>query len=299
MKTSRLVLACTTLLYISLFPSCKNNSEAEKEQHEQDTALTNNLVDRNEITHQISDSVSALFMKELDEIDNDLISIRDQQGIIVVNEEGKTEGLTKKDQIRKNIASLRSALETNKKKLTNLYAQIKKHKKEQGANLKNIEELTAKLDEQQKTLTTLTEQLTEKSAQIDALTAKVSSLEQTNGELAKKNGEMDKNMHKAYIAYGTAKELKEKKILKSDGGILGLGSKDKITDNIDKSLFTEVDTREATVIPISGKNVKLVTFHPKSSYELNKKDEQLASLTIKDPEQFWGTSRYLVVEVKK
>ena len=42
----------------------------------------------------------------------------------------------------------------------------------------------------------------------------------------------------------------------------------------------------------------MVTNHPDGSYSLEKNDEGLYELYVKDIEKFWGGSRYLVVQVK-
>jgi len=46
--------------------------------------------------------------------------------------------------------------------------------------------------------------------------------------------------------------------------------------------------------------VKLVTEHPAGSYELVRQDEdQIASIAILNPDEFWKISKYAVVELVK
>ena len=66
-----------------------------------------------------------------------------------------------------------------------------------------------------------------------------------------------------------------------------------------KEYFTRVDIRQTTSIPIQGKKPKIVTYHPPSSYELQKESDHLTYINIKNPEEFWSASKYLIVEVKQ
>ena len=57
--------------------------------------------------------------------------------------------------------------------------------------------------------------------------------------------------------------------------------------------------RKLKSIPVNSKEAKLITSHPSSSYELVRdKDNKIASIDIKDPDQFWKISKYAVVEIK-
>jgi len=108
----------------------------------------------------------------------------------------------------------------------------------------------------------------------------------------------DKELHKAYYTAGTYKELKTLNIVQKKGGLFGIGGAETIKPDLKKTNFTEVDTRQATGIVISGKKAKLITRHPVGSYELKKEGDEITYLTIKDPGKFWSNSEYLVIEVK-
>ena len=77
------------------------------------------------------------------------------------------------------------------------------------------------------------------------------------------------------------------------------GRKVVLNDNLSKNDFMAIDKRNTTSIPINSKKANLVSDHPEGSYEFEKSDEGLiASLEIKNPDDFWSISKYLVVEVK-
>jgi len=52
-----------------------------------------------------------------------------------------------------------------------------------------------------------------------------------------------------------------------------------------------------TEIPIETRKAKLLTVHPAGTYEFKdlNDDKQIDILEIKNPKEFWKTSRYLVV----
>ena len=106
-------------------------------------------------------------------------------------------------------------------------------------------------------------------------------------------------MHKGFVAYGTYKDLKAKGLISKEGGFLGLGKKESLIEDFDNKSFTQINITETTTIPVNSKTAKLITEHPKNSYELVRdKDNRIASIEIKDPAQFWKISKYAVVEIK-
>jgi hypothetical protein len=106
-------------------------------------------------------------------------------------------------------------------------------------------------------------------------------------------------MNKGFIASGTYKSLKAKGLISKEGGFLGLGKKESLHPDVSDNVFTQVNIRETKSIPVNSKSAKLITEHPSSSYELVRdKDNKIASIDIKDPDQFWKISKYAVVEIK-
>ena len=47
-----------------------------------------------------------------------------------------------------------------------------------------------------------------------------------------------------------------------------------------------------------AKHAKIMTPHPADSYEFVYEGKVINYLTIKDPDRFWETSKYLVIMVK-
>ena len=103
-------------------------------------------------------------------------------------------------------------------------------------------------------------------------------------------------LQKAYYVIGEMKELQEKNIINSQGGMLGMGKTQKMSDNIDNSTFKQIDCVNTTTIPVNCKKPKMLTTHPYNSYLLDKdKSGYVTNLEITNPEKFWSISKYLVI----
>ncbi len=91
-----------------------------------------------------------------------------------------------------------------------------------------------------------------------------------------------KVLNTAYYCYGTFKELKEQGVVTKEGGFIGLGRTEKLTDDFNKKYFTQIDITETTSIDIFSKKVKIVTTHPSGSYKLEGVDK-VDKLLITNP----------------
>ena len=107
-------------------------------------------------------------------------------------------------------------------------------------------------------------------------------------------------LEKAYLAYGTYQELKEKGVLEKDGGFLWFGRNTKLKEDVSKEEFREINIMDKTMVPLNSKKAELITNHPKGSYEFVRDSTQnVAYLKIEDPLKFWEITNYAVLETKK
>ncbi len=67
---------------------------------------------------------------------------------------------------------------------------------------------------------------------------------------------------------------------------------------MNRSYFTEVDTRTMNEIRLYSKKAELLTSHPDGSYALRKDQSGEYMLQIRDQKKFWSVSKYLVIMVK-
>jgi len=205
----------------------------------------------------------------------------------------------KKEQILKDIEYVNTVLDQNKKKIASLSAQLKNS----GVTIKGMQvkiaELEASMKERETEIADLKVVLSKKDFEIGQLNAKMTEQETAITQKDEKISNQTAEINKAYVVYGTYKTLKEKGVISKEGGFLGLGKKEQLHKDFSDSAFTQIDITQTKSIPVNSKDAKLITSHPTSSYEIvRNKDNKVASIEIKDPEQFWKISKYAVVEIK-
>lgn len=278
----------------SLLSSC-TNKEKEEAAMQQVTVVSASR-----------DSLENELVNTLDEININLDKIRDKQGIIA-NSNG-AESLSKKQEIIASIQAINALIEENQQKIAKLEGQAKKLGKEKGAMTRIAQQTKFRIQRQEDEIAILKEQLTQEQYKVEDLNRRVNEAQASNdtltgqrNELTDNNTKLDKDLNKAWFMYGTHSELKTKDLIEKKGGVLGIGKRDVLSNAFykNRSSFTEVDIRETKTIPIQGKKPKLITFHPESSYNLSEnKGTEYSNLNITNAEEFWSSSRYLVVEVR-
>ena len=148
------------------------------------------------------------------------------------------------------------------------------------------------ITEMSKRLPVLIAELDEKVA---SLNTNVTSLKEDNEKKEETITSQDKALHTAWFVFGTKDELKEQRILSKDG----LFSKTKLLEkDFNKDYFTKIDIRIDKEIKLYSKSAEILTSHPASSYTLQRDANKQYVLRITNPDAFWSTSKYLVIQVK-
>jgi len=161
---------------------------------------------------------------------------------------------------------------------------------------KTLENLTAQLEEKESELAVLRQELEAKDIHIAELDEQVSQLNEDvvmlkdeNAQKTETIGSQDKELHTAWYVFGTKRELKEQNILKSGEVLQG---------NFNKNYFTKIDIRVDKEIKLMSRDARILTNHPAGTYTLERDANKQYVLRITNPQQFWSTSKYLVVQVK-
>lgn len=237
------------------------------------------------------DSTVTAYIEAFNQIQDNLDSIKQKSDIITVN---ATEGKDKKADIISDMRYISDLMNKNKHALADM------QKKLNASGLKNAE-LT-------KMISHLTEELTQKDADIAALQSQLAEVSANLKEVMKsfndsmvvinnKNGEIQQD-NTVYYAIGTTKELKKQGVIVKKGGVLGVGSIVEMKTNTNVSYFTSGDMNNIHALPLYSKFDKLITQHPSSAYTIHG-NKKVDSLIITDPKAFWSESKFLVVTVKQ
>jgi predicted RNase H-like nuclease (RuvC/YqgF family) len=274
-----------------MLSSCKET--VLKDEHNAQIA---NLIRSDERTR---DSLEGLYIATLDEIDNNLDKIRDREGMIIMGPKSNSDLKgSKKEQIVNDISMINTLLEENKNKLAEMEKSLASYKKGKKAMVHSINQAKERMQLLEDEIEELKVVLAQNEFKINDLNKQLDERNSQLASLTEKNTTLDKSLNRVYFKEGTYKELKGSNIIKREGGVLGIGRVATLQQNLDKSKFKELSQKETTSIVLNGKKPKLITRHPVNSYTVSTTGDDLAQLTINDPESFWSYSKYLVVELK-
>lgn len=188
----------------------------------------------------------------------------------------------KGDQMRKTIENLQAQLIQKDGELKKLRAELQA----KNIHIAELDETINGLNSDVASLNTSVQNLnTEKTN----LTNEKAQLQSESNKKSETISSQDKQLNTAWYVFGTKKELKQNNIL-NNGKVLREG--------FNRNYFTKIDIRVDKEIKLYSKSAKILTAHPSSSYSLSKDSNGQYVLRINDPQSFWSTSKYLVVQVK-
>lgn len=293
MKTSKIVTIMVIVLVA--FSSCQFQ---EQKQQISDLSAQNE-----ELTRQLSerDSLMSEMMATFTQVEEALNYIKGQSKILTNTEEASELSINNREQVVKDVEMMAEILKESRQKLSRLNKKLK----ESGVKIANLEEkissLEAELTQSQTDILTLTSDLEAKNFEVSQLQEQIVEMavvqEEQLAVIEDQKGEID-NLNVAYYVSGTSKELKEKGLIDKSGGFLGIGKTKTLSDDVETEYFSEFDIRYTDSIPVSASAAKLVTKHPAGSYEFVTQDGMVSYLEIKEPDEFYKFSKFIVMEVK-
>ena len=272
------VLIATTICTAMLASCGQNSAEYKKLKAENDSLRIENTKSNAEMDE---------ILGTLNDVEADIQSIRDAENYLNIQQQKGDLNKSNREQIKENMQLISETL--------------KKSGIQSSALRKTISRLSSELDQKANMIVTLQEDLAKKNVRIQELDEMVASLNEdvedlstTTAAQSEKLQEQDKQLHTAYYCFGTAKELKDQKIL--SGG--GLFAKSKVLQSgFNKDYFISIDIREVKEIPLFAGKAKLKSNHPEGSYEFVKDEDGNMTLKITDEKAFWSLGKYLVIEV--
>lgn len=245
------------------------------------------------------DSLNDRYIATLNDIDQNLDEIRYMQGILIVNPKTNGDyGVAKKDQILNNINAINGLLAQNKIKLAELEKNLEKFKKGRAELQKAMDFAKKRVEKQEVEIQELKQTLVASNCKIEELNQTVAYNETVLVDLKEKNKVQKQALERKYFAYGTQKQLADKKLLADKKGLNKLFGKNELSGKLNKDEFSTVNMYQDTVISMIGKNAKLISNHPVDSYTIEANSDNLTQLTITNPDEFWKASNYLIVQVK-
>ena len=265
-------------------------NEAAKKAEAQARAERDSL---NQVIAQKDDEINDM-MTTLIDIEEGFREITEAQNRVTLAKNG--EGTNTKQRIAENFQFIQSMMQQNKDLINKLKQQVRESSIKGDKLKKVIANLTEQMENKNQQIAELQEQLELKNIHIGELKFAINtlkddaqSLQDENDAQSKTISAQDKQLNAAWFAYGTKDELKKQRII-ADGKVL--------QSNYNKDYFTKIDIRVDKEIKLYSKSAKILTTHPAGSYTLQPDANKQYVLRITDPQAFWNTSKYLVVQVK-
>lgn len=279
------------VLYIAIclmaFMACKNEKTTSGlPQISQADSLQKIIEQKN---NEIND-----MMGIFNDIEEGFRQINEAENKVALAKEG--EGADRSQRIRENIRFIQQRLTENRELIEKMRKQLRESSVKSEQMKRTLDNLVKQLEDKDHQLKDLRAQLEAKDIHIEELDMTINTLNndvttlKSEGEQKSKTIDVqDKQLNTAWFVFGTKKELKDQNIL-VNGKVL--------QSNFNKNYFTKVDIRVDKEIKLYSKSAKVLTTHPSSSYTLTTDANNLYVLRITNPQLFWSTSKYLVIQVK-
>lgn len=240
------------------------------------------------------------YFATMNQIELNIEKIKKAEKVISMQPIGEDTDMDTRSKITDDLAYINEMLRANKEEIERLKRQLR------GSSIKSTElertiaRLTKALEEETLRVKELEAQLEEKDAliyqlsdEIETISSDMEELKEENEKKTTKILEQDETIHTAWYVFGTRNELKEQKIITSDGWFRPGRV---LESDFNKNYFVRIDARKTKSIPLYSSKAKILSTHPRSSYSLEKENNSF-TLLITDTEEFWSVSKYLVIEV--
>ena len=262
-------------------------------QKAQDAAMTETIDSLTKVNEQKDNEINDM-LSTLNDIQEGFREITEAEGRVTVAKQG--EGATSKARIKENMQFIQTTMAQNRELINKLRQQVRQSSVKSDELKRTIENMIAQMEAKDAELAALRQELEQKDVyiaelgeQVTSLSEDVSVLKDDNAQKDQTISTQDKELNTAWFVFGTKSELKANNILKS-GEVL--------QENFNRDYFTKIDIRVDKEIKLMSRDAKLLTNHPNGSYTLDRDANKQYVLRITNPQQFWSTSKYLVVQVK-
>ena len=278
-----------------VFIGCTNPKEKEKNPLADSLAKVNS-----DLANQLSqkDSTVRMFMGSFNEIQDNLDSIKQKEKLIV-NASRSQDVANKKEEIKADIRAIYELMAKSRGSMDALRGRLAMAAKDKikadtlmAEMQRTIDRLTQQLDAKDKEIAELKTQLEKLKMDFDAVTA---NLKNKEDESAARLAELNT----AYYIVGTEQELKEKGIIQKTGGFIGIGKSTTVKNNFKRDNFIKVDITNTSSIPLQALKAEVLTNHPEGAYSLDGDKKTINQLSISNAKNFWSSSKFLVIKVKK
>jgi len=247
----------------------------------------------------VKDSSINDILQSLNSIEGNLSVIKEKESVISVKSSGNADMTPDvRARINDDIKVINELMAKNKKDISRVYKKLKDSNLKIDEFQKMIDLLNQQIAERDTQITALKEDLAKMHFSIETLNASMDTLKNDKVKLQANVEDKVNNLNTAYYVAGNKKQLIADNIIAKTGGFIGLGKTNQLKQNFNESKFTKVDIRSFAEIAVNSKKYQIVTTHPADSYQVETNKDGIAEkIKITNPEKFWSASKYLVVVI--
>jgi hypothetical protein len=286
------IIFITSIFIVSMFTfSCKNEIKTEPIKQ---TSIPDSLITVNRQLYKSileKDSLLTSFIESYSEIQQNLSIIRSTQQL-VNSKSSVANRKANKQLILENIKTIEGLMEKNQSTILQLKEKMKvsdaKNESVYNSLISTLEKIN---EEKEKEMPVL-------MSNLDSIDIQIKLLGQKYNDAAAEAANNSKLLNAAFYTAGTEKELLKKGVITQQGGFIGLGKTQKLSERFNKDNFSRVDISKLKTIKLSANKIKLITTHPQSTYKITKEEDQCI-ITISNSQEFWAASKYMVVLIEK
>ncbi|HRD51379.1 MAG TPA: hypothetical protein PKY96_01895 [Flavobacteriales bacterium] len=291
-KTWNPAFAIGSIALVAATACNRGPSEAELAAQAEAKELRTELLSR--------DSLIADMSRSFGDIEDNLKLMRSTQQIVVSASSEDKLTTSQRDRILNDLQMMNGLMQESRDQVAELTKKLDRSRVESGSLRKKLNDLDAELALRDSAIMELKDNLLARDFRIEEINMQLSDLGLEMAKRAATIEQLGNELHTAYYAIGTRKELAENGVLQRRGGVLGVGKTSELNAAASNDKFNRVDTRTLERIPLGGekKKIHFVSEHPTGSFEVVEEGDKLAYIRIKDADSFWRLSHYLVAEVQ-
>lgn len=290
MKTLRAI----PVLFVAAFAACSNETQKQLNQlaHVDSVRVDSLAAVRQELLEAVM--TSAEFMNDINE------QLAQARFLVTKPTVAGTAEIPdpnlERNQVVMKIGQLVARLDSVQNRLSSARASVAILTKRDSALLVKVAEFEKSVADLQASAEA---QRAEFQAVIDGQGVKITGLTTHVGALTDSVGKLTAEKNAAYVVIGTREELIKKGVLVAEGSkkFLVAGARPvKPARTLDPAVFTKIDRTVDRTIVLPAGNYEIISRQdPAFATPTPKKGKITGILSIEQPDQFWGTSPYLII----
>lgn len=277
------------VVLLAAFVSCKNERPSTATQER--VAELEAQVAQLEMEAALQDSMLNESLTFFGDIQSNLAAIQLKEGEIRTASNNPEQMVETKQEVIQKIREINRLRAENQQKIATLERQLDGSNAQMGSLRSLIENLKKEVAMRDEQIATLQDLISKKDVDYATLFDAYQSKEFAYTE-------SENERYKAYFVYGTAEELQKYGVVEVKNGIIGIGRKISLKNELNYQYLTKVDQRDREQFTIIGRKPKIVSSHPTDSYQLTTNNMK-SVLQILNPDKFWRNSRFLIVTINK